>query len=115
MSDTAVHRKIGGLDRRSCYAAAAVGALFLLVYPLCVVVGYVPTLTVAAICIFIGADFLYDNLVEATRENGLPAGLAAAAVLALCVKKDMLWGSTVGIAGAQAVAWWQRRRDEHQE
>lgn len=115
VSDTAVHRKIGGLDKRSCYAAAAVGALFLLIYPLCGVVGYIPTLAVAAICIFIGADFLYDSIVEGTRENGLLAGAAAAAVLVLCVKQDMLIGTTVGIVGAQAIAWVQRRRAQQKE
>lgn len=33
------------------------------VHPLFVVVGYVPTLVVAAICVYIGVDFLWDNLV----------------------------------------------------
>lgn len=109
LADTAVHRKIGGVDRLSCYAAASVGALFLVAYPLCIVVGYVPTLVIAAICVYIGVDFLYDNLIEATRTNGMRAGLAAMAVLAVCVQQDMLVGSLLGIAAAQAFGWWQRR------
>ena len=110
ISDNAVHRKIGGLDARSCYFAAAVGALFLLAYPLCVVVGYVPTLAIAAICVFIGIDFMYDNLIANWQENGAKIGLAAFAVLFVCVKKDMLWGLLLGIAAAQGVGWWQRRQ-----
>jgi len=109
LSDTVVHRTIGGLDGRSCYIAAAVGALFLIAYPLCAVVGYVPTLVPAAICVFIGVDFLYDNLIAATKERGVKAGLAAFAVLFVCVKKDMLWGSLLGIAVAQALGRWQLR------
>ena len=54
-------------------------------------------------------DFLYDNLVEAARANGASATLAAAAVLAICIWKDMLTGSLLGIAGAQVCGWWQRR------
>ena len=42
LSDTAIHRKIGGLDKFSCYFAAAVGLLFLLAYPLAASVGYLP-------------------------------------------------------------------------
>lgn len=110
LSDTAIHRKIGGLDRFSCYVAAAVGGLFLLAYPLSGVVGYLPTLAIAAILVFVGCDFLYDNLVEATKANGAKAGLAAAAVLVVCVRKDMLWGSLLGIGGAQAHGWWERRQ-----
>ena len=110
LSDTAIHRKLGGLDRFSCYAAAAVGALFLIVYPLCGLVGYLPTLAIAAICVYVGCDFMYANLVEATLANGARAGLAAAAVLVVCVQKDMLTGSLLGIAGAQAYGWWQRRQ-----
>ncbi|EOD18866.1 hypothetical protein EMIHUDRAFT_209492 [Emiliania huxleyi CCMP1516] len=101
---------IGGLDRFSCYFAAAVSALFLCAYPLCGLVGYLPTLAIAGICVYVGCDFLYDNLVEATRANGARAGLAAATVLAVCVWKDMLHGSLLGIAGAQACGWWQRRQ-----
>jgi len=110
LSDSAIHRKIGGLDRFSCYFAAAVSALFLCAYPLCGLVGYLPTLAIAGICVYVGCDFLYDNLVEATRANGARAGLAAATVLAVCVWKDMLHGSLLGIAGAQACGWWQRRQ-----
>ena len=58
LSDTAVHRMVGGLNRYSCYAAAAVGLLFLVAYPLAGIVGYVPNLVIAAICVYIGADFL---------------------------------------------------------
>ena len=112
LSDVAIHRKLGGLDRRSCYLAAAVGGLFLLAYPLCGVVGYLPTLAIAAICVFVGCDFMYDNLVENTRANGARAGLAAAAVLAVCVHKDMLWGSLLGIAGTQAYRWWEGRQQQ---
>ena len=114
LSDTAVHRKIGGLDKLSCYLAATVSALFLLFYPLCVVVGYVPTLVIAAICVFIGLDFLHDNLIEQTRANGLKQGLAAVAVLLACVQMDMLWGSVLGVAAAQGLRWWQQRRQEAQ-
>lgn len=112
LSDTAIHRKIGGLDRFSCYAGAAVGALFLLAYPLCGLVGYIPSLAIAAICVYVGCDFLYDNLIDATRANGIRAGLAAAAVLLISVRKDMLTGSLVGIAGARAYGWWERRRQK---
>jgi len=112
VSDTAVHRKIGGRDRLSCYFAAAFGGLFLLVYPLSAIVGYVPTLAIAGICVFMGLDFLYDNLVEGTRANGALGGAFAAAVVALCVYKDMLWGSLIGVAAAQVAAWWQRRKAE---
>ena len=49
LSDTAVHRMVGGRNRYSCYAAAAVGLLFLVAYPLAGIVGYVPNLVIAAI------------------------------------------------------------------
>ena len=112
LSDTVIHRKMGGLDRVSCYIAAAVSGLFLLAYPLCGVVGYLPTVAIAAICVFVGFDFIYDNIIVATKANGAKAGLAAVAVLAVCVQKDMLWGSLLGIAGAQAHGWWQRRHQK---
>ncbi len=70
-------------------------------------------------------------VVEGTRQNGPLAGAFAVGVLALCVGKDMLWGTNlilyeacmhgrcvgkdmlwgtaVGVALAQAAAWWQRR------
>ena len=112
LSDTAIHRKLGGLDRFSCYLAAGVGALFLLAYPLCGLVGYLPTLAIASICVFVGFDFIYDNLIEATKVNGAKAGLAAATVLAICIQKDMLWGSLIGITGAQVARWWQRRQQK---
>ena len=53
------------------FKATASGMLMLVAYPLCGVVGYVPTLVVAAICVFIGADFLYDSL-EARTISGPP-------------------------------------------
>ena len=110
LSDVAIHRKIGGLDRFSCYFAAAVGALFLCAYPLCGAVGHLPTLAVAAICLYVACDFMYDNLVEAARANGLRAGLAAAAVFVACVKMDMLSGLVLGVAGGQLAGWWERRQ-----
>ena len=112
LSDTAIHRKLGGLDKLSCYLAAAVGALFLVAYPLCGAVGYLPTVAIAAICVFVGCDFLYDNLVEATKANGLRAGLFTAAVLATCVWKDMLAGLLFGITSGQAHRWWARRQKQ---
>ena len=64
LSNTAIHRKVGGTTKLSTYVAAAICALFVVAHPLCAVVGYMPTLVVAAICVYIGADFLYDNLAE---------------------------------------------------
>jgi MFS superfamily sulfate permease-like transporter len=99
VSNTVIHRKCGGKDTLSCLAAAGVALTFLVVYPLFEVVGYVPTLVVAAICVYIGADFLWDNLVE----NGVTASaMASWAVLGLCLAKDMLWGVMVGVAAFQA-------------
>jgi hypothetical protein len=99
VSNTVIHRKCGGKDVLSCLAAAGVAATFLLVHPLFEVVGYVPTLVVAAICVYIGVDFLWDNLVE----NGINASAVASwAVLGLCLAKDMLWGVMVGVAAFQA-------------
>ena len=112
LSDIAIHRKLGGLDRFSCYVVAAVGALFLCAYPLCGLVGFLPTLVIAAIMVYVGCDFLYDNLVVATKANGAKAGLAAAAVLTVCVRKDMLSGLLLGIAGSQASMWWERRQQK---
>lgn len=110
LSNTAIHRKMGGLDRRSCYIAAAVSALLLVVYPLCSIGGYLPTLTVAAILVFVGVDFLHSSLLGTVRKQGPVAGLAASAVLALCVRYDMLVGLLVGIAGSQVAALRQRRQ-----
>ena len=59
---------------------------------------------------YIGADFLWDNLVTASQQNGPRAAVASAAVLAVCVQKDMLWGSLLGVAAFQLAAWWQRRQ-----
>ena len=101
VSNTAIHRKCGGLDRLSCYCAAAIALLFLVVHPLFAVVGYVPTLVVAAICVYIGADFLWDNLVVTGMESGLGSALASWAILAICLLKDMLYGVVLGIIAFQ--------------
>ena len=105
-----MHRSVGGFDPFSCYVAAATGALFLLVYPLSGLVGYVPTLVISAICVYIGAEFLWSNLVEAGIENGPKGALASVGILALCLCTDMLYGSLIGIVGFQLVGWWQRRK-----
>ena len=110
LSDSAIHRKIGGLDKRSCYVAAAVAALFLVAYPIAALVGYLPTTAIAAILVFVGVDFLYDNLVAPAREGGWRAGLPRAAVLAACVKYDMLVGSLAGMVGFQLAGLWRRRK-----
>ena len=109
LSNTAIHLKVGGTDRFSCYVAAATCALFVGIHPLCGIVGYIPPLVIAAICVFIGVDFLWANLVDATRDNGLKAALGSAAVFALCVQKDMIWGSVLGILGFQLAAAIQGR------
>ena len=41
--------------------------------------------------------------------------LTSIAVLALCVHKDMLWGSLLGVAGFQVAAWWQRQQQQEQQ
>ena len=46
-------------------------ALFFCVHPLFIVVGYVPTLLAAATCVYIGIDFLWDNLVRSGLGRGL--------------------------------------------
>ena len=112
LSDTVIHRKIGGLDRFSCYWAAAVAGLFLCAYPLCGLVGYLPTHAIAGICVYVGCDFIYDNLVQTTKDNGIKAGLVSATILAICIWKDMLAGSLIGIVGAQAVGFWKRRQQK---
>lgn len=104
VSNTAIHRKCGGRDKLSCIAAALVAATFLAVHPLFAVVGYVPTLVVAAICVYIGCDFLWDNLVEAALQGGIGPALASWAVLATCLLKDMLWGVLLGVAAFQMYA-----------
>ena len=114
LSDIAVHRSVGGLDKASVYYAAAVGALFLFAYPLSSAVGGMPSLVIAAICVYIGVDFLWSNLVTASRENGAGSALAALAVLGLCVWKDMLTGSLVGIAAFQAAGGWRRRAEKRE-
>lgn len=60
---TATTFKVGAKGRASCYAAAAAALLLFLVHPAFAIVGWVPTLLPAAICVYIGVDFLYDNLV----------------------------------------------------
>ena len=80
VSNSAIHRKCGGKDRISCFAAAALAALFFGVHPLFVVVGYVPTLVVAAICVYIGVDLLYDNMIDAARKASIGAAVASWAV-----------------------------------
>ena len=122
LSNTAIHGKVGGTDKLSTYAAAAVGTLFLLVHPLCASVGYVPTLVIGAICVYIGADFLWDNLVEpfmaAFRRSSLTLrGLGRAlgsvagswAVFLLCVKKDMLLGTVLGAVGFQIAGRYSKK------
>lgn len=82
--------------------AASLALLFFLVHPLFVIVGYVPTLVVAAICIYIGIDFLWDHLVV----PGLSVRAAASwVVLSICLYNDMLTGVVVGMIGFQAVAF----------
>ena len=104
VSNTAIHRKCGGRDRASCVAASCVAALFFAVHPLFAVVGYVPTLVVAAICIYIGADFLWDNIVEAARNNGAGPTLASWTVLYVCLAYNMLLGVLLGVVAFQLVA-----------
>ena len=58
-----------------CYVGALVAALFFVVHPLFVVVGYVPTLLVAATCVYIGVDLLWDHLVRLGLGLGLGSGL----------------------------------------
>lgn len=104
VSNTAIHQKCGGRDTLSCVAAAAVAATFLAVHPLFAIVGYVPTLVVAAICVYIGADFLWDNLVDAGVKGGLGPAAASWTILAICLYQDMLWGVLIGVAAFQAHA-----------
>ena len=54
---------------------ALVAALFFVVHPLFVVVGYVPTLLVAATCVYIGVDLLWDHLVRLGLGLGIGLGL----------------------------------------
>lgn len=121
IANTVIHRKVGATSALSCYTAAAVVALFLMAFPLCGVIGYMPTLVIAAICVYIGVDFLWDNLIEPligalTREGGAKsladfAPVAASwAVLIICVQKNMLLGTSLGIVGFQLANLVQRRR-----
>ena len=54
--------------------------------------GYVPTLLAAATCVYIGVDFLWDNLVSVVLERGVGAAAATYAVFAICLRAGMLWG-----------------------
>ena len=89
-----------------------------------------PTLVIGAICVYIGADFLWDNLVEpftsalptiksATFDigallqgigNALMSVIGSWAVLLICVKKDMLLGTVLGVAGFQIAAFFKKRK-----
>lgn len=99
VSNTAIHLKCGGKTKGSCYVGALVAALFFAVHPLFVVVGYVPTLLAAATCVYIGVDFLWDNLISSALERGVGAAAATYAVFAICLKAGMLWG-VLGCAAA---------------
>ena len=85
---------------------------------------------IGAICVYIGADFLWDNLVEpftsalptiksATFDigallqgigNALMSVIGSWAVLLICVKKDMLLGTVLGVAGFQIAAFFKKRK-----
>ena len=127
LSDAVMYRRVGGMTKLSTYVAAAVGALFLIAYPLCACVGYVPTLVIGAICVFIGAAFLHDNLVvplgaalnESAEGKGLTfeavrlaLGSVAASwlVLLICVKQNMLLGTVLGVLGFQAAGYLKQRQ-----
>ena len=127
LSDAVMYRRVGGMTKFSTYVAAAVGALFLIAYPLCACVGYVPTLVIGAICVFIGAAFLHDNLVvplgaalnESAEGKGLTfeavrlaLGSVAASwlVLLICVKQNMLLGTVLGVLGFQAAGYLKQRQ-----
>ena len=60
---------------------------------------------IAGICVYIGVDFLYDNLLAPLLSSPSPADLrdaaASWAVLALCLYKDMLYGVVLGVAAFQ--------------
>ena len=67
-------------------------SVLFVVHPLFIVVGYVPTLLAAATCVYIGVDFLWDNLVSSALERGVGAAAATYAVFAICLQAGMLWG-----------------------
>ena len=69
VSNTAIHRKCGGKQTLSCLVAAAVALLFFIGHPLFVIVGYVPTLVVAGICVYIGPELQLEP--EGPPEMGL--------------------------------------------
>ena len=71
---------------------ALVAALFFAVHPLFVVVGYVPTLLAAATCVYIGVDFLWDNLVSPAIDD---AGSAVAIYIVFAIMLQFgVWAST---------------------
>ena len=90
ISNTAVHLKCGGTSRLSCALAAAVAALFLVAHPLFALVGLVPTLVVAAICAFIGFDFVYDNLLAPLLAVDVKTSAVAWSFFACCRQIGML-------------------------
>ena len=57
-----------------CYVGALVAALFFVAHPLFVIVGYVPTLLIAATCVYIGIDLLWDHLVRLGCGSGFGLG-----------------------------------------
>jgi len=112
VSNTAIHLKCGGATRGSCVVGALTSLLFFLVHPLFVVVGYVPTFLAAATCVYIGADFLWDALVETARERGAVPAAACYAVFAVCyaAPQGMLTGVPICVAAFQAEAAYRRWR-----
>ena len=92
VSNTAIHIKCGGKTKGSCYVGALVAALFFAVHPLFVVVGYVPTLLAAATCVYIGVDFLWDNLISPAFERGVGVAAAIYIVFGIMLKFEMLKG-----------------------
>uniref|UniRef100_A0A7S4BNL4 SLC26A/SulP transporter domain-containing protein n=2 Tax=Chrysotila carterae TaxID=13221 RepID=A0A7S4BNL4_CHRCT len=104
ISNTAIHIKCGGVSRLSCWFAALVSALFLLVHPLFALVGYVPTLVVAATCVYIGVDFLFDNLALPLVSFDLGAAAVSWAVFLLCQQVGVLVGVIISIILGQVYA-----------
>ena len=60
-------------------------------------------------CVYIGADFLYDNIIDALLSRGLQSSLASWAVLGVCLSVDMLWGVLLGVAAFQLHAAYEAR------
>lgn len=94
VSNTAIHIKCGGRTKASCYVGALVAALFFCVHPLFIVVGYVPTLLAAATCVYIGIDFLWDNLVSPAFE-----GVGGAAAIYIIFAIMLRFGTLNGVLG----------------